>query len=898
MLALTIALGLAAPAFAQSSQTAPSTVPAAPGADQPAVENTVIVTGQRGAAARARAEERISDTLVNVVSSDDVGQFGDQNTAEALQRLPGVNIDRNEGEGRTVSVRGLPSAFTQVSVNGVRVGTSEAGDSSVALDVIPSDQLGSLTIAKTYTPDMDGDTIGGAINLRSLSAFSSSREQTTLRLEGSYQDEAGDWSPKAAFSMTRRLFGGDLGVALALNYQDRKVEGDDLRNDEETGILTAVRGGQTFYYPLEADARREVGQRERFGGTLNLEYRPNDSSEYFLRLQYNELTDDDIRIQYLIELDRSSGAEILDLSNSSLDFIDVRVRAQTFFQPTTDRLSVISAGARYTRDNGGEFSWQADFSRSNWIQENGVRGRFQIDDVRARVSWDASSVRLLPLEVEPARPPGAARDQRDPRLPTAYTFSNLLFIEEERIDDIGTVQFNYRHPVSVAGREGFVQFGLKFRDREKSADKIEFNGTPSTAGINRSFANTETFVPQTGIVGFGAFPTLQASRELYLSTRDALLAQPGFNRRDQSTASDYVINERVSAVYVMAGADISDTMKLIGGLRIESTVFSADGFLLESNTDGLSATGGLPLVATLPTVSRTYTNALPSLTLRWEPSETMVVRASYGRGIKRPDFDESRNRIEIRFDGTGAGTAASRRMTAGNPNLRAMVADQFDVSVAWYPSRNTSLQVALFHKDIEDFIIEVATNRIEDIGLVLPAGILASFPFGISSSINGGDAFVTGVELSFAHNFVALPGLLSGLFVEGNVTLANSEATVSLRPGETFAFPGQADLTANLSVGWENETFSLRLAGTHTGERLQGLAAANRRFEDRYRAAYTQIDVNVRWNINDRFQLYADGINLNEAQEERFYVGPGTGGVYERIQSFGASYQVGVRILF
>ncbi len=735
-LAISVALGLTGAMFGGLASPVLAQTGTSPSAPVTQESGTIVVTGQRGAIARARAEERLSDTLVNVISADDVGQFGDQNTAEALQRLPGINIDRNEGEGRTVSVRGLPSGFTQVTVNGARVGTSEAGDTSVALDVIPSDQLGSLTVSKTYTPDMDGDTIGGAIDLRSLSAFSSRRNQTVVRLEGSYQDYAGEWSPKASASITRRLFDGTLGVALALNYQDRSVEGDDLRNDEETGILTAVRNGTTFYYPFEIDARREVGQRERIGGTLNLEYRPNDRSEYFLRGQFNELTDNDIRIQYLVELDRSSGAEILDLSNSSLDFIDARVRHQTFFQPTTDTLGAVSLGSRHTFGNGGELRWQADYSRSNWTQEDGVRGRFQIDDVRVKASWDDETVTIQPLEVEPARPPGTARDARDPRLPTAYTFSSLLFIEEERIDEITTLQVNYSRDLTFGDMPGFMRVGLKTRDREKSADKIEFNGTPAAG---RNYSNIELFDPVSGIAGFGRFPTLAAAQELYLSARDALLASPTFNRRDQSIASDYAIREQVDAFYLMAGVDLTDSLKLIGGVRFEATSFSADGFLLESNTDGASATGGAPLVQALPTASRSYFNALPSLTLRWDATDEVVVRASYGRGIKRPDFDEARNRVEIRFDGTGGGAATTRRMTLGNPNLEAMVADQFDASVAWYPTPASAVQLSLFHKEITDFIVDIATNNVADTGIVLPVGISTSFPLGISTSVNGSE---------------------------------------------------------------------------------------------------------------------------------------------------------------
>lgn len=891
MLALAIGVGFVSAGVAIPT----SAVAQTPTRAQAPKEEVIIVTGQRGASQRARAEERLADTLVNVVSADDVGQFGDQNSAEALQRLPGINIERNEGEGRTVSVRGLPSSFTQITVNGARVGTSEAGDSSVALDVIPSDQLGSLAVAKTYTPDMDGDTIGGSIDLRGLSAFGVRNDQTTLRIEGTFSDYAQKWGTKAAASLTRRFNDGKIGFALALNYQDRTVEGNDLRNDEDTGLLTATRNGQTFLYPVEADIRRENGQRERFGGSFNLEFRPTDKAEYFVRGQYNQLNDDDIRIQYLIELDRSSGTEILGLDNNALDFVDARVRHQTFFQPTEDRLSTISLGGKNQFADASEISYQFDFSRSNWTQDDGVRGRFQIDDVRVKLGWSDDNVAVLPLEVEPARPPGTARDQRDPRLLSAYTFNALLFIEEERIDDIATAQLNYKRELNWGTRPGYIKMGVKLREREKTADKSEFNGAPA-AGTN--YSNIALFQPESSFSGFGQFPTLDASRALYLSARDALLANPSFNRRDQSVASDYRIAEQVFGAYMMAGVDLTENVKLIGGIRFENTDFESSGFFLESNTDGVSATGGPITPIALDNVSSQSSHALPSVSLRWDAREDTVVRASYGRGIKRGDFQDVANRQEIRFDGTGASAPTTRRLTAGNPNLKPMVADQFDVSWAWYPNKETALQIAVFHKAITDFHIDIRTNNISETNIALPTGVSNSFPFGISTTINGGEATVSGAELSYSQNFTQLPGLLSGLFAEGNLTLATSEADVALRPNETFAFPGQADLTANLSLGWENETFSARASGTHTGERLQGLASEARKYEDRYRKAYTQFDVNLRWNIDDVFQIYADGLNLNGAKEVRYYVGGAGGGVFERVQDFGSTYQVGVRAKF
>jgi TonB-dependent receptor len=851
--------------------------------DRATTLDEIVVTGQRGAIASARAAERANDNLTNVVSADSVGQFGDQNTAEALQRLPGVNIERNEGEGRTVSVRGLPSSFTQVTVNGVRVGTSEAGSTTVALDVIPSDLLGRIIVSKTYTPDMDGDTIGGAVELQSQSAFDQPGDRYSFRAEGNYQEYADEWGPEVGGSVSRRLLDGTLGLALSANYSQRYINGNDLRN--EAGLRSITRNGTTFLYPDELNQRFEIGERERFGGTFNLEYRPHDGMELFLRGQFTQLNDDDTRVQQLWQTERSTGNEVVAITDTSGTFNDVRNRYQVFFQPTEDRLFSISAGGEYRFDDGWQIDYQIDNSRSRWSQEDGLRPRFEIDDIRAIASYGQDD-----LTVDIQRESGT---RPDPANPAAYVYTNLLFIEEERTDDISSGRFNIRAPFSPFGDDGYIQFGAKFRTREKEADKAEYNGDPRTRGITGTYATLPTFTPDTGFRNsFGPFVQLDALRDLAIRSRDALLADPRFQRQDNTVASDYRLGEDVTAAYVMGNWSLAPNLTLIGGVRVEQTEFSSQGFFFESDDNGLNAAGQPLSAVSLGTYEKDYTEVLPSALIRWEASDTLVVRASYGRGLARPDFDDARNSQAVRFDPTNA--ANTRELEAGNPFLDPLIADQFDASVAWYPSSQAVFQIAAFHKEITDFFLDFETTNLAQTPIILPTGVSSNFA-GIETVINGGEASVTGVELSYSQSFVELPGLLSGLFVEANLTLAESEAETSERPGESFPFPGQADVSGNLSIGWENDLFSMRVAGNHRGEVLSGLSGDG--IEDRYRAPFTQIDVNLRWNVTEEVQLYVDGVNLTGEKDVRYYVG-GAQNLFERVQDFGSTYQVGVRATF
>jgi TonB-dependent receptor len=200
--------------------------------DAVAPENEeIVVTGTRGALNTSREQERQADGIKNVITADDAGQFADQNVAESLQRLPGVSIERSEGEGRFVSVRGLDPAFNNVTLNGVKLGSTEKGNGSVALDILPADLLDQVEVSKTPTPDQDGDAIGGTIEIKTLSAFDR-KNQIQARVEGSYNQIADKISPKVSGSITRLFADDTIGVAIAGSYFGRKVQSDQLRNDE------------------------------------------------------------------------------------------------------------------------------------------------------------------------------------------------------------------------------------------------------------------------------------------------------------------------------------------------------------------------------------------------------------------------------------------------------------------------------------------------------------------------------------------------------------------------------------------------------------------------------------------------------------------------------------------
>jgi Outer membrane receptor proteins, mostly Fe transport len=262
------------------------------------IEN-VIVVGQAAGALSAINKMRAADNLVSIVTSDSIGQFPDENVTEALQRVSGVFIERDQGEGRFVGVRGIDPKLNVASINGLNVPAPENDRRNVALDVIPSDLVESLEVTKTLTPDQDADAIGGTINIKSLSAFDRKGRSYKLNAQGFYNDLEDDDGHKfsGTFTDVFEVAGGELGVAISASSAEKNFGSDNLEADgsweEEDGIR----------YHEELEMRDYKVTRERDGIAMNLDFRASDTDSYYLRTLYSKFGDQEYRNRIEFKLD-------------------------------------------------------------------------------------------------------------------------------------------------------------------------------------------------------------------------------------------------------------------------------------------------------------------------------------------------------------------------------------------------------------------------------------------------------------------------------------------------------------------------------------------------------------------------------------------------------------------
>ena len=258
----------------------------------------VEVVGQAVSLDKALKQQRNSDTIQSVVHADGVAQLPDANVAEAVQRLPGISIERDQGEGRFVSVRGLGPDLNSVTINGTLVPSPESKRRAVALDVLPSELVQSLSVIKTLTPDMDANSLGGTVDVQSLSAFDHDGLFYTATTQAGYNKNTHQTSPKVSGAISDRFSLGDgidnFGVAAALSWNKRDFGSDNV---ETAGAWDFTDGAKLNSF----EQRVYDISRERSGGGLNFDYKPDDDTKLYLRTLYSRFKDSEIRNSDSIE---------------------------------------------------------------------------------------------------------------------------------------------------------------------------------------------------------------------------------------------------------------------------------------------------------------------------------------------------------------------------------------------------------------------------------------------------------------------------------------------------------------------------------------------------------------------------------------------------------------------
>ena len=822
------------------------------------IEN-IIVVGQFAGALSAINQMRSADNLISIVTSDSMGQFPDENVSEALQRVSGVFIERDQGEGRFVGVRGIDPRLNVASINGLNVPAPENDRRNVALDVIPSDLVESLEVTKSLTSDQDGDAIGGTINIKSLTAFD--REGMSYKLQGqSYYnalEEDDGYKFSGTFTNVFDFAGGELGVAMSASTNERKFGVDNVESDGGWEDDDGVR------FHEEIETRNYQIIRERDGFALNLDFRASETSRYYLRSLESKFSDLEFRNRVEFKLDKGD----VSFDENGLTALDTEMQRELKDRYEEQEISSLLVGGEHFVDDW-TIEYSLGISEASETEPGRIDSEFEYEEVESagyRGTADAPSLFY-------------SEDGGDP---SNFELKEIVVEDNGAKDEENAFRIDLTREMTFGDYSGYIKFGGKFRIRDKLNDANlrifeDFDDAFGDAPRLDQFVGSDEGYE---LGDYGPFFDYRLQRSFVWDNIGGNAAC-GLGQYDEDacpfimdedgsrlgSARDYEMQEDVSALYLMSRIDI-DKLRIVYGLRYEQTKFEAKGFSVRQVD-----VGGEDDVQVVPIgFDNDYGDLLPSINLRYKPRKDLILRAAYTQSIARPSFGDvspTAEEIEIEEDDD----EIVLKVAAGNPGLEPYESQNFDLSVEYYPENLGILSAGLFFKRIDNFIFQADVSSVADPALF--AGNIPVTDIEIFQPLNGETADLLGLEIGWMRHFSDLPAPFDGFIVMANVTFTDSEADLGLgsggdRSNETL-LPWQADAVANFVIGYEKYGWSLRLSSAFVSERIAGIDledASNDLYED----GHHQIDLTVKYDFSDRFQIYFNAINLNEEPNYRYY---------------------------
>jgi len=795
----------------------------------------VIVTGViTEGVARSLNQQKNADGTINVLSADAIGRYPDPNVAESLQRVAGIAIQRDQGEGRYINVRGAPSAFTAVSVDGVTVPAVDPGTRAVDLDTLPSDIVSTVEISKTLLPSQDADSIAGAVNITTRSAFDDRRLAVSGYGGGSYNDYGGE--DVRAGGTVSNVFGPNqtVGALLSVSYSrtNRRPE-----NIESGWTKMETPDGDEVFALEEALFKDYDTERTRQAVTGALEFRPSNTLRAWVRGSYAEFKDDEYRNQLLLTFDEDS------LQNGATDrsatFEDVTVGRQLRHRTQVNEILTLAVGGERTFGNGAVLDASLSMADSSQTYPNRNELLFQTE--LAEVSYDFSGDHYQPFYSIFAT--GEHLDA------SSYTFRENVFRANTTDQEEVAFQANLELPSTFGGRDVTWKFGGKYRTRDVTADEERLRGRGGANAPAESFADLLTDEESRNYDYLLGYKFNNGMVDDYFSRFRATSGR----RMPDSVVADYEAQEDVLAAYGQARFDIGAT-NVVVGLRVEQTRFdgSAPTYAIDENDDEIYSTA---------TVSRDDTGFFPNLTVRHSFSDNLIGRFALTRSISRPEFSQIVPRRVEESDNS----ANEISYEIGNPDLQPTLSNNIDAGLEYYFASLGVISANAFYKDLSDY--RYVLNYEDQITI---GGQVFDAEF--ETPINAPDGHIAGLELNWQQKFTFLPGWMSGLGVFANYTWTDAEIETAQAYGgrNTFALPGQSDTNYNVAVFYENAGFSARLSYTKRSDYLEEINADDADF-DLYVEGREQLDFTASYDFGNGIEAFTEAKNLTNSAGVRYY---------------------------
>lgn len=821
------------PAKAQTPvpPSAPASAPSTPPATQ---LERVVITGLAAATDRALADQQAADNIISVLRSDGIGRLPDKNAAEALQRVPGVSIERDQGEGRYVRVRGLGPDLNAVTINGSLVPSPERDRRAVMLDVLPSSLIGALEVTKTLTPDMDANSLGGTIDIKSLSAFDRKGSLFSTELGAGHNGNTQETSPFGSLVWSDRFMDGKLGVAVGLNGERRRFGSDNVET-----------GGAWDGDALEELERRDYRiTRERAGAAVNLELRPQDGSSYYLRSMFSRFSDKETRQAHIVKFADPQTESAVGDAESTRELKD-RKETQRIFSLT------IGTDQQFS---DWTLAVAAGFSRSKENTPQHIAGAsFEGGDFSGVGFSDPRKPRLIgPDAINSAAP---------------YVLSEIELERTLAKDREHNLRFDLARQTQLFGAPGELKFGAKASRRSKTNEQTtwvleDFEDAPfSLSPAQLGLVNYQGPDVNYPLGNFG--PSLSASpiHALYQG-----VDMSGFVDEQESRINNFRIRENIDAAYVQGSFDVSQ-WRVLAGVRYEGTRLRADG---TGVTDG---------VFNDTSVQTKHRHWLPGLHLRRDLDTNTTLRAAWSNSVVRPTFGQLAPGFAI--DGDEA--------EFGNPNLVPLKSTNLDFGVERRLGYAGVVSAYAFHKRIRNFVYQ---TDLAGTGPWAAFDEAITYANGDRARVSGLELAYSQSLRSLPAPWNGLLVSANATFSQSDADIARFDADTGATASRKIALPSQSKRVLNLVLGYETPVWSLRLAGNYKSRYLLEVSDVLDASRDLYVDAQTQFDLSARYALSKALQISFDVQNLNDA---KYYVYAGSSQRNAQWETYGRSYRLSLK---
>ncbi|MFN3573996.1 TonB-dependent receptor [Phenylobacterium sp.] len=877
---------------------------AAQAQDQATEVDEIVVTGSyerslQQAVELKRENVGFSDSIV----ATDVANFPEQNLAEALQRMPGVTIERNKGLGTRVMVRGLPSEFTFVTINDLAT-ASGSGGRDVEFDIFASEIIQQVTVQKSPTAADEEGGIAGSINIRTARPFDYSGARLVGTVEGAYNSISEEIDPKLSFlaSNTWGDFGALFSVSTAkrtnrtdsnsgINFRPafRFLEASGTRGTQAAAVLARDAGvvvqdrrdrdetGRIIFQDKVGD-RVYLNEQDQWGATLALQYRPssNLSLSFDAMVGGYDATEDEYDAAAYSASSRSTFETIHEYDDTTLaDYGMVILRDVSYTATQHEFLSKERINKTDYMQFGGELNWSGDSWEFNALA--GYSGAEKTLDhanlkhvayAPSRTRWTADGGETIPS----ANP--ATIDMYN--APSKYLFEAYETNYEAISDDKYAAQadFTKHFDLGFFPALSSIQVGARYTDKSKERQYGSLNIQGPGPG-DSSWANTRTLAdspltPISDLVPGGDY----SARDITWSQVSNAYARDFFRYDGFYTPFDdgqyYEVSEETYSLYAMADFDFEIARVPVfvnAGARYVDTTTTSSGFHQIQNPDG--STGYTPAPVTS---EGGYDKVLPSLNFNAELTDSIILRGAASKTLIRPAL------TDLAYKRTASWN--SFRFTDGNPNLAPTYAKQWELGLEKYLDQGGLLAVSYFWKEIEGVVRSELTGTVPNVTKYNANGTIDGvYDFDVYQPVNADGSYeVSGVELVALVPLGLIYAPLQGFGINANYTLLDSSLTGESDLGIPTPPVGLADKTYNVTLYYERDRFQARASYNYKDKYVEGIGYE---MYPIYRDAYGQTDISVSYDLTDRFQLSLEGINITDEETKGYTMHPSFPTMYE-----------------